>query len=207
MITAIIQARLNSTRLPRKVLLPFPYPPRTILDAVISQAKLSLVDEVILAIPGRDLDLLNNFCKTSIWGGDENDLVNRYYMAACENNADPIVRITADCPLILPEVIDYVIKEYFRSECDYVYNRCDDSPGNWPDGLDVEVFSFSALQAAYVLAEWREDMTWIRENRTSWQVRPDRDYGECTSINTKEDYEKALLILGGRQNGSSTKRG
>jgi spore coat polysaccharide biosynthesis protein SpsF (cytidylyltransferase family) len=108
--------------------------------------------------------------------------------------------------LILPEVIDLVIKEHFLFDCEYTYNRCDDSPNGWPDGLDVEVFSFKALQRAYILAEEREHMTWIRDNSTVHIVKPDKDYGPCTSINTQEDYEKALEILGGRQNGDTSGR-
>lgn len=201
MIAAIIQARLNSTRLPRKVLLPFNG--HTILEEVISQVKKSKVDNVVLATPDRKLAVFapSMGVKHYLWEGDENDLISRYYHAANKFNADPIVRICADCPLILPEVINLVIREYFEHQwhTDYVYNRCDDSPGNWADGYDCEVFSYRALQRAYILADKREHFTWLKDNGTAYQVPPDKDYGECTSVNTKEDYEKALKILNNRK--------
>lgn len=196
MITAIVQARLNSTRLPRKVLLPFNG--HTILDEVISQVKKSKVDNVVIATPDKEIRKIawDSGTNTWLWRGDENDLISRFYQTANAYNADPIVRITADCPLILPEVIGLVIREYFRQrDCEYAYNRCDSSPDNWSDGLDCEIFSYKALQRAYILAEEREHFIWLKNNSTAYQVEPDKDYGECTSVNTKEDYEKALQIL------------
>ena len=91
-----------------------------------------------------------------------------------------------------------VIKEHFLFGCEYTYNRCDDEPNGWPDGLDVEVFTFKALQRAYVLAKEREHFTWLRDNLEYYQVPCEKDYGECTSINTKEDYIRALEILANR---------
>jgi spore coat polysaccharide biosynthesis protein SpsF (cytidylyltransferase family) len=202
MLTAIIQARLNSKRLPRKVLLPFNG--HTILDEVYHQARNSVVDKAVLAVPESGFSLFHY--PTFLWQGDEDDLISRHYKAAVEYHADPIVRITSDCPLILPEVIDLVIREHFLYDCDYTYNRCDDSENGWPDGLDVEVFSFKHLQRAYILAKEREHMTWLRENGTTRIVKPDKDYGPCTSINTQEDYELALEYLRGRQNGGTSIR-
>jgi spore coat polysaccharide biosynthesis protein SpsF len=205
-ITAIIQARLNSTRLPKKVLLPFGE--RTVLDEVIYQVGKSIVDRVHVAVPEDDYELWKlvnsapgndkSFC--NLWHGiADDDLISRYYLTACEHHADPIVRITSDCPLILPEVIDLVIKAHFENAACYTFNRCDNAEGGWPDGLDVEVVDFAALQNAYVLADEREDFQWIRNRFENYQVPCDKDYGECTSINTKEDYIKALEILSNRQ--------
>jgi len=194
MIVAIIQARLNSTRLPKKVLLPFGG--GTVLGEVFRNVDQSIVDRTVIASPDKELKTYS----MDFWHeiGDDNDLISRYYHAACKFHADPIVRITSDCPLILPEVIDLVIKGYFLFGCEYTFNRCDDEPGGFDDGLDVEVVSFALLQKAYVLAEKREDFTWLREHGPVYRVKPDKDYGPCTSINTKEDYINALEILKNR---------
>lgn len=184
-------------RLPRKILLPFNG--HTVLEEVVDRVRQSKVDKVVIATPDPGIVACAKLIKVNwyLHNGDENDLISRYYKAANAWCADPIVRITADCPLILPEVINLVIREYFKHQwhTDYVFNRCDDKPGGWPDGLDVEVFSYRALQRAYILAEEREHFSWLKDNGTGYQVLPDKDYGECTSINTKQDYEKALKIL------------
>lgn len=182
------------------------------LAETIRQVKKSKVDYTVLAVPKRDA-ILYSITQTERCGwyayddDDENNLISRYYNAACAYGADPIVRITSDCPLILPEVINLVVREHFIYGCKYTYNRCDDSENNWPDGLDVEVFTFNLLQKAYVLAEEREHMTWLRNHGPVHIVKPDRDYGPCTSINTQEDYERALEILRERQNGGTHNRG
>jgi spore coat polysaccharide biosynthesis protein SpsF (cytidylyltransferase family) len=161
-----------------------------------------MVDEVVVTTP--DIDICAYWPKTEMWVGDENDIISRYYKAACKYHADPIVRITSDCPLILPEVIDLVIKAHFEHESCFTYNRCDGLEGGWPDGLDCEVVDFATLQNTYVLADQREDFQWIRNRFKSYQVPCEKDYGECTSINTQADYEKALEILRGRQNGGTS---
>jgi len=167
-----------------------------------------MVDQIVLATPRIDgLTEPIIFCDNWYqWGGDENDIISRYYYAACKYHADPIVRITSDCPLILPEVIDKVIRAHFKRRAFLTFNRCDNSEGGWPDGLDVEVVDFKALQTAYVLApaDRREDFQWIHGHFRCHQVPCDKDYGPCTSINTQADYEKALEILGRRQNGSTS---
>ena len=80
--------------------------------------------------------------------GSEQDVLDRFYQAARANQADVIVRITADCPLIDPAVIDKVLLRFERGDCDYV---CNVERYTYPDGLDTEVFSFAALERA-----WRE---------------------------------------------------
>lgn len=187
------------------------------LEETIRQVAHSDIKKVIVATPDREI-FATITPQTGIyedtrrpvhafaWMGDENDLIGRYYVAACRYKAEPIVRITADCPLILPEVINLVVQEYFDNPCNYAYNRCDGSENGWLDGLDVEVFDFLLLECAYRMAKEREHMTWLRDNATVHIVKPDKDYGPCTSINTEADYQKALQILRGRQNGDTSIR-
>ena len=154
MILAIIQARMGSSRLPGKVLLDLAGRP-VLWHAVERVRKARRVEQVSVATtlaPGDES--IRRFCaKNEIpcFAGSENDVLDRYWQAALSAGAGPgdgIVRITADCPLIDPEVIDQVIAAFLSSGADYVSNV---NPPTFPDGLDVEVFSFSALRIA-----WRE---------------------------------------------------
>ena len=154
MILAIIQARMGSSRLPGKVLLDLAGRP-VLWHAVERVRKARRVEQVSVATtlaPGDES--IRRFCaKNEIpcFAGSENDVLDRYWQAALAAGAGPgdgIVRITADCPLIDPEVIDQVIAAFLSSGADYVSNV---NPPTFPDGLDVEVFSFSALRTA-----WRE---------------------------------------------------
>ena len=154
MILAIIQARMGSSRLPGKVLLDLAGRP-VLWHAVERVRKARRVEQVSVATtlaPGDES--IRRFCaKNEIpcFAGSENDVLDRYWQAALAAGAGPgdgIVRITADCPLIDPEVIDQVIAAFLSSGADYVSNV---NPPTFPDGLDVEVFSFSALRIA-----WRE---------------------------------------------------
>lgn len=133
---AIIQARLTSTRLPRKIL--YKIDGKRIIDHVVDNVSKSRVDEIVVAsphpIPG--LKDVKNFI------GDEKNVLERYYKCACEYEADTIVRITADCPLIDPLVINMALEYKDASGLDYVCF----AP---VDGMDVEVFTFRMLEKAY----------------------------------------------------------
>ena len=154
MILAIIQARMGSSRLPGKVLLDLAG--RPVLWQVVSRVrKARLVDKVLVATTDQPSDEpIRRFCAdqgTDCFGGSEQDVLDRFVQAARfagATDSDAIVRITADCPLIDPDVIDQVVMLYLESDADYVSNI---NPPTFPDGLDVEVFRFSAL-----LTAWRE---------------------------------------------------
>ncbi len=145
----IIQARLSSKRLPGKVLLKIMN--KTILEYVIERAaKSSYVKDLIVATTDKKEDQqiveLSRRLKVAVYCGSEEDVLDRYYKAAKLFNSDHIVRITADCPLIDPCVIDDVIKHYLASDADYCANTLEET---YPDGEDVEVFSFSVLSEAW----------------------------------------------------------
>lgn len=148
---AIIQARMGSTRLPEKVLMDIGNEP--MLWHVYERARRSsLVDEVLVATSTESGDdAVAEFCeKRSIpcFRGSEADVLDRYYRAASSRGADAVVRITADCPLLSPPVVDRVVRTYESDESAYVSNTLEYTH---PDGLDVEVFSYDALETA-----WRE---------------------------------------------------
>lgn len=149
---AIIQARMTSTRLPGKVTKEIVGIP--MLGHVIERLKKSrLVDEIVIATTKNKskpiLEIAQNYNVES-FSGSKDDVLDRYYQAVKKYKAEPIVRITSDCPLLDPEVVDKVIRYYMerKDSLDYVTNTLTRS---YPRGLDTEVFSFSALEKA-----WRE---------------------------------------------------
>ena len=170
---AIIQARLTSTRLPRKVLMDISG--GTMLERVIQRTSQSKVDKVVVAAP-HDIP-----CSVPLFIGDEEDVLKRYYDCANFFDADIIVRITADCPLIDPKIIDYAIDYFNDNDYPYVYF----AP---VDGLDVEVFSFELLKEAHEKATDKFD----REHVTPYMRRKTK-----MSVDTIEDLNKVRGLWSG----------
>jgi len=149
MIGIIIQARTGSKRLPKKVIKKIEK--RTVLEHVIERVKkVENCSNIILATTDKkEDDILEKIGKKlgiNVFRGSENDVLDRYYKAAKLFNIDPIVRITADCPLTDPKIIEKVIKFYVQGDYDYVSNV---RPVSYPDGYDVEVFSFKTLEKTW----------------------------------------------------------
>jgi glutamate-1-semialdehyde aminotransferase/spore coat polysaccharide biosynthesis protein SpsF (cytidylyltransferase family)/predicted dehydrogenase len=148
-VVAIIQARMGSTRLPGKSLAEIENHP--MLWHVIQRVKRAkLVDRVVVATSTAAADdAIETMCRessVSCHRGSENDVLDRFYKAALAEKAAVVVRITADCPLIDPEVVDRVVRRFERGDLDYVSNAMVRS---FPDGLDTEACSFSALERAW----------------------------------------------------------
>jgi glutamate-1-semialdehyde 2,1-aminomutase/spore coat polysaccharide biosynthesis protein SpsF len=148
-VVAVIQARMGSRRLPGKSLAEIEG--RPMLWHVIQRAKrATLIDRVVVATSTNSADdVIEAMCRelaVPCYRGSENDVLDRFYMAARAEKASQVVRITADCPLIDPEIIDRVIRRFQRGDLDYASNAMVRS---FPDGLDTEVFSFSALERAW----------------------------------------------------------
>ncbi len=145
----IIQARMTSTRLPKKVLLPLCG--RTVLEVMLDRLS-SYTDSIIIATTndGSEKPIVELCKKLDIkyYRGDTNDVLSRYYEAAVEFGAkdgDVIVRLTGDCPLIDENVLSRMIEFYHNNSFEYVSNciKC-----TFPRGLDVEIFSFELLRKA-----------------------------------------------------------
>lgn len=150
---AIVQARMGSTRLPGKVLLDLHG--QSVLSRVVRRlSRAKLITEVAIATTKSPADYatVSEAERLGIpcFRGSEQDVLSRYVNAAEKLNADVVVRITSDCPLIDPEVVDQVVQEFFATRVDL---SCNDVEHGFPRGLDVEVFSRAALRKAAQLAD------------------------------------------------------
>jgi spore coat polysaccharide biosynthesis protein SpsF len=148
MITAIIQARMSSTRLPGKIMLEFSG--NTLLGHIIERLGYSKkISKIIVATTTNPADdkIIDWLEKNQIayFRGDESDVLNRYYEAARYYEATHIARITSDDPFKDPCIIDDVADLYLTNSLDFAYNN---NPPSFPEGLDTEIFSFKALTMA-----------------------------------------------------------
>lgn len=158
-IVAIIQARMSSTRLPGKVLLPIMGKP--VLWHIVNRLRATPGIEKIVVTTSTtsDDDKIADFAmqhEVACFRGSEDDVLDRYYYAARRFKADPIIRITGDCPFVDPEVIGHLLELYETGNYDHAGVAVGAGAifmdgGRFPDGLDAECFSFAALERA-----WRE---------------------------------------------------
>jgi spore coat polysaccharide biosynthesis protein SpsF (cytidylyltransferase family) len=190
MLGAIIQARMGSTRLPQKVVKKIEG--KTILEHIIERTKrIKNCKKVILAIPdtreNNVLEKIGKKCNISVFRGSEDDVLDRYYQAAKLFKIDSIVRITADCPLIDPEIAEKVINLYFKGNYDYVSNTY--SP-TFPDGMDVEIFNFVSLEKSWKEAKLKSE----REHVTAYIVKNPKIF-KIGNFENNEDLSYIRLTL------------
>ncbi|KJS81115.1 MAG: acylneuraminate cytidylyltransferase [Peptococcaceae bacterium BICA1-8] len=203
-IGVIIQARMGSTRFSGKVLKEIKG--KTVLQHVIKRAQQSnLIDMIVIATTTneRDSAIVNEAQKLGIkvFRGSEDDVLSRYYYVAKENEVDIIIRITSDCPLIDPRVLDDVITCYLEGNYDIVSNAGPNiSQRTFPRGLDAEVFSFNVLKDAFRNAKeryQREHVTpYIYESsKKVFYFKNDVDYSKYRwTLDTEEDFELIQLV-------------
>ncbi len=193
----IVQARLTSTRLPGKVLLPLAGAP--MLTRLIERLRrVKLADAIVIATTTNTTDdpiaALCGQLGVPYHRGSEHDVLSRYADAAREHGADVVVRITSDCPLIDPALVDQLISTYREGGCDYVSNML---PPTWPYGMAVEVFTAAALHEAHAEATQdseREHVTpfiyWHPERYRLRNVESPTDLSvQRWTVDTPEDYE------------------
>jgi spore coat polysaccharide biosynthesis protein SpsF len=196
-VSAIIQARMGSTRLPGKVLADINDHP--MLWHVVERTRAAeTLDEVVVATTTELADdSIVAFCREhdmDSFRGNEADVLDRYYRAAREHDAEAVVRITSDCPLIDPEVIDKTVRAFLAEQPDYASNSV---IRTYPRGLDNEVMTVAALESA-----WREALQpyqrvhvtpYIYENPSRFRilsVTGDKDYSAYRwTVDTAEDLE------------------
>jgi spore coat polysaccharide biosynthesis protein SpsF len=151
-VVMVLQARMGSTRLPGKSLMPLAGQP--MVGRVIERVKrCKRVDDIVLATTQKSqddpLEALGRECGIMVFRGSENDLVDRYYQAALGNRADVIVRIPADNPAPEPIEIDRIIGCHLDSQNDFSSNYPDVIDNGYPDGIGAEVFNFKALERVW----------------------------------------------------------
>ena len=203
LVVAIIQARMSSSRLPGKVLANLNGQP--VLEWIVRRARRAqLIDEVVVATTISDEDdAVADFCQRkgiAFTRGSMHDVLDRYYQAAKRHQADVVVRITGDCPLIDPVLLDANLTTFLQSQppLDFAANRL---PGDRtvPIGLDTEICTFKALETAWMESQQphqREHvMPFLYENPDRFKVlhiRHTPDYGHLRwTVDTPEDL--ALL--------------
>lgn len=195
-VTAIIQARTGSTRLPGKVLMRLA--DRTVLGHVIMRVKaIPSIDQVVVAttVLPEDLAICEEAmnCGVSVYRGSETHVLSRYYEAAVEAGSDVVVRFTSDCPLLDPDIADAVIRDFLQNGYDYARLGLD----TYPRGLDTEVFTFAALKRAYEQAEKayeKEHVTpYILEHPEQFRIQVynqrENDSRYRLTLDTPEDWE------------------
>ena len=159
-IAIIVQARLASSRLPKKVFLKVEN--KSLLEhLLIRLKKCKLADQIIIATTKSKTDQkIVKFCKKKnicYFRGEEEDVLNRYYECSKAFKIKTIVRITADCPLSDPRLIDKMIKYFKKNSFEYVSNTTPNTKSTFPDGSDVEIFTFKALSKANLVVKNKND--------------------------------------------------
>lgn len=195
MILAILQARMSSSRLPGKVLKPILGQPMLALqierikrakkiDKIILATSTQQEDEALVAL-ARSLDIA--YCQGSL-----QHVLERFYQAALPYQPEHIVRLTGDCPVVDPELIDQLIEFYLQGDFDYVA-----LDPQFPDGLDVEIMSWQVLREAYTeaaLPSEQEHVTFFIKQRPERYhlgiVKSTNDYSNLRwTVDEQKDFE------------------
>lgn len=203
-IVCIVQARMGSHRLPGKSLRELAG--RPLLAHVLQRAKaIKGIDAVVLATTDETMDdpveALGNLCSIPVTRGSAWDVLDRFRMTAMRHKADHVLRITGDCPFLAPEVAEEVLEAYASSPLPVHYISNDTESSGFPDGTDVEVFSWELLDEASRRATGRPDRehvtSWMRRT-TTWgavQAPKGTDWARWKlSVDTMDDYLRARAI-------------
>lgn len=197
--TAIfLQARLTSNRFPNKILSIING--ASVIEILIKKLKkVKNVNKIIVIIPNNKKNdtLYKKLSKSNvlIYRGSELNVLKRFYFAAKKFNVKNIIRITGDCPLIDIEIVNKLILKYFSKKYDYATNTL---PPTFPDGLDVEIFSFKALEEAWHKAK----SSYQKEHVTPYirQIKKFKKFNMLNKTNQKKirltlDWKEDLILL------------
>lgn len=186
-IVVITQARLGSTRLPNKVLKTIGG--KSLLEIHVNRIqKAKTITKIIVATTDKPQDdhIESSMKKLgiSVFRGSENDVLDRFYQTVKDIKPQLIVRLTSDCPLIDPELIDLIVIKTIENSVDYCSNTLLET---FPDGQDIEVFTFKALEKAWEMAKLQSE----REHVTPFIKNNSSFYGKnkYTALNIPSDNE------------------
>lgn len=200
----IIQARMGSKRLPGKVL--FKHNNIEMLKLMILRLKkLKKLKPIIVATSKNKKDKnIVKFCKSNniaYFKGSEKNVLSRYYLAAKKFKLNKIIRLTSDCPLIDIKIIDKLIRVYNKKKYDFVSNSVP-PPSSFPDGSDVEIFSFQALERAFrnsKLSSEKEHVTfyiWKSGFFKTFKLKNKNNFSKIRySLDYKNDYKLITNII------------
>lgn len=189
-VVAIIQARLTSTRFPGKVLEPISGHHTVISSMVERMARCESSAQVVFAIP----DNLEN-CELAkhlkdlgcdFYSGSEHDVRSRFVNVARQTKADLVVRLTGDCPLVDPDLVDSVVDLAFQSGVEYASNI---KPRTFPKGLDVEVFTTEALERSFVNYNSELDVEHV-----TWSMRESGDFS-TSNFSNPLDFSQLRWVI------------
>lgn len=206
-IVTVVQARMGSTRLPFKVMMSLEGKPllQRMVERVMAAGLAGTV--VVATTTDQSDDPIAALCKSEnipVFRGDPLNLLDRHYRAALEYNADAVIKIPSDCPLIDPQVIDRVIR-YYLNNCDYFDFVSNLHPPTYPDGNDVEIMSMDAIRKAHQHASRRLELEhttpYIWENphlfrigNVYWETGLDYSMTHRWTIDYEEDYLFIKLV-------------
>ena len=198
-VTIMLQARIDSKRLPGKVIASIVGKP--MIWHIINRLKhVKLADQIILLTTKKPSDkILSKIAEKnniSYFRGPINDVLKRYYLCAQKFSANPIIRITGDCPLVDPWLIDEMIEFFQSHQYDYVSNTLKPT---YPDGLDVEIFSFKTLQQLEKLTTKKFDRehvtSFIMKNKTRFKTFNFENKKDLSDLRLTVDEKNDLTLV------------
>jgi spore coat polysaccharide biosynthesis protein SpsF len=194
-----LQARMGSSRLPGKTLKLINNKP--LIEYVIERLKITGIEIIVLTTDSKKDDILEEWCENygiKCFRGSEENVLERYYLAAKLFNADNIIRATADNPLVEPYFCKRLLEKHIKHEVDYSSNKSEIG-SNLPDGLGVEIFTFNALERSmkYSTKEHHFEHVneYILENMNKFKIYKDCNAGGFIdkskirlTVDTQEDF-------------------
>jgi spore coat polysaccharide biosynthesis protein SpsF len=194
----IVQARMGSTRLPGKSLMPLAGEP--LVGRILERLKrTSRPDRIILAIPNRNSDdpledLGKKYC-VEVFRGSEENLLDRYYQAACEYNLKTVIRFPADNPVPESKEIDRIIDYHLNNQFDFCSNLSQVFENKYPDGIGAEVFDFKKLEYFWKTEKDPEKLEHVHLNFFNYKTQTPVQDVKVSTLLCPQEFCRPEVIL------------